>query len=82
MDRDQLGSVGVRPFDLDHRHEMRDAGHDVVSGQQRPSAGDEISNRAPLAGAFQNFVDYVGNRFGMVERQTLRPCLRASSAAT
>src|ERR1700730_12941720 len=58
MDSHQLGPVWKRPFDLDHWHEVRDAGHDVVSGQECRSPGNEIGNRASLARAFQ---DLIGN---------------------
>ena len=64
MDGDQLGAVGKRPLDLDHRHEIarrRACTSSVVSSVD--AEADEIGDRAPLAGALQDFVDDEGNRF-------------------
>ncbi len=67
VDRDQLGAVRKGPLHLNHRRHRRDTRHDVVGGEQLGAEGDQVCDRASVAGALEDFVADQGDRLGVVE---------------
>ena len=71
----QLGAVGKHALDLDHRHHIAHAWHNIVAVQDRRAEADEIGDRAPVARALENFIADIGNGFGVVELEAARAAL-------
>ena len=69
MNGDQFGPVGEGGFGLDLVDHLRDALHHVASREDGRAKAHEISDRSPIARAFQNLVGDDGDRFRVVQLQ-------------